>query len=86
MVSTKQYANAIFARRMIFQNNIRSSEAVRTADWKYIRYFRQEPVYEELFHLTEDPEELHNVAGDAAHAATLKRLRDRCDEYRETLV
>ena len=32
-------------------NQIISSEAVRSHQWKYIRYFRAEPVIEELYHL-----------------------------------
>jgi len=78
--------DAYFEHTYVHHDNIRSSEAVRTDDWKYIRYFRQKPVYEELFHLAEDPEELNNVAGDAKFASTLARLRTRCDEYRRTLV
>ena len=78
--------DAYFEHTYVHQNNIRSSEAVRSKDWKYIRYFRQEPVYEELFHLAKDPEELHNVADEGKHASTLKRLRARCDEYRRTLL
>lgn len=78
--------DAYFEHTYVHHDNIRSSEAVRSDEWKYIRYFKQEPVYEELFHLADDPEELHDLAGDAKHASTLKRLRARCDEYRETLV
>ncbi|MEC5128711.1 sulfatase-like hydrolase/transferase [Verrucomicrobiales bacterium BCK34] len=34
-----------------------------------------EPIYEELYHLAEDPDELHNVIDDSQHAGQLKRLR-----------
>jgi arylsulfatase A-like enzyme len=78
--------DAYFEHTYVHQNNIRSSEGVRSKDWKYIRYFRQEPVYEELFHLTNDPEESHNLAGDAKQASSLKRLRERCDEFRRALA
>lgn len=78
--------DAFFEHTYVHQNNIRSSEGVRTEDWKYIRYFRETPAYEELFHLADDPEELNNLAGDAKHAATLERLRNRCDEFRKALV
>ncbi|MCH8216449.1 MAG: sulfatase [Planctomycetes bacterium] len=61
------------------------SEGIRTERWKYIRYPKQEPVYEELFDLEKDPVELENLVDDAKHAATLARLRARCDEYRGSL-
>ena len=65
--------------------NICVSEGIRTDRWKYIRYPKQEPVYEELFDLEKDPVELENLVDDAKHAATLARLRARCDEYRGSL-
>ncbi len=37
----------------------------------------EEPVYEELFHLAEDPGEVHNLAGEAVHEARLNELRAR---------
>jgi arylsulfatase A-like enzyme len=78
--------DAYFEHTYVHHDNIRSSEAVRSPEWKYIRYFKQNPVYEELFHVTEDPQELHNLAGNAKWASTLNRLRDRCEECRRTLV
>ncbi len=89
-------------------------ETVRTAEWKYTRYFRNDhslfpspgrggeggvvsdklaavydqwltstirgepPVYEELFHLRNDPDETVNLAGNPTHAATLHDLRTAC--------
>ena len=90
-------------------------ESVRTAEWKYIRYFAndrtlfaggagdggeggnvsdpiaaaynswltasvrgEKPVYEELFHLSVDPDEITNLAGDAKFASVLQELRARC--------
>jgi len=56
------------------------SEGVRTAEWKYIRYVAPNPVVEELYDLRTDPAELHDLAGDPAHRATLDRLRARWAE------
>jgi len=61
------------------------SEGIRTDRWKYIRYPKQEPVYEELFDLKKDPVELENLVNDDKHAAALARVRTRCDEYRGSL-
>jgi arylsulfatase A-like enzyme len=67
------------------QHKIPKTEGVRTKQWKYTRYTDLTPPYEQLFDLAADPQELKNLAGDAAHAATLGKLRARCDEYREQL-
>jgi arylsulfatase A-like enzyme len=47
--------------------------ALTEGDWTYIR--REGDVREELFHLREDPNELHNLAGDPAMAPRLERMR-----------
>jgi len=59
---------------------IPQSEAIRAGRWKYVRYFSQNPVYEQLFDLQNDPLEETNLATDKAHAATLDKMRARCDE------
>jgi arylsulfatase A-like enzyme len=66
-------------------HRIPKTEGVRTKHWKYTRYTDFTPPYEQLFDLAADPRELKNLAGDAAHAATLAKLRARCDQYREQL-
>ncbi len=54
-------------------------EGVRGERYKYARYFDQQPAYEFLHDLRNDPDELVNLAGDSAHAAALAALRERCD-------
>jgi arylsulfatase A-like enzyme len=45
----------------------------------------EEPAYEELFHLTDDPLEQRNLANDPEYATRLAGMRDRCIELlRET--
>ena len=61
---------------------IAQSEAVRTRDWKYVRYTSETPVYEQLFDLKRDAAERRNLAGEAAHKQTLAKLRRRCDALR----
>jgi arylsulfatase A-like enzyme len=50
-------------------------EGVRTEQHKYIRWTNSSPLLEELYDLTADPFEETNLAGDAAHTATLEKLR-----------
>jgi arylsulfatase A-like enzyme len=69
-----------FCEHLFTHAKIPKSEGVRTERWKYIRYFEQQPVYEELFDLTSVPQETHNLAGDPQHTDQLELLRQRCDE------
>ena len=59
---------------------IPKSEGVRTDRWKYIRYFEQQPVYEELYDLKNDPHEARNKVDDPGYVKELDQLRKRCDE------
>jgi arylsulfatase A-like enzyme len=59
------------------QNNIPRSEGVRTERWKYVHYFDEQPVYEQLFDLINDPHEVRNLALESGHDDTLKDLRER---------
>jgi len=40
----------------------------------------EKPAYEELFHLTDDPHELRNLATDGKYAKQLAAMRTRCVE------
>ena len=62
---------------------IPKSEGVRTQRWKYIRYFEQQPVYEELYDLENEPHEAYNLTGNPKYAGELERLRKRCNELIE---
>ncbi len=84
----------VFCENLFTDQNYPRMEAVRSKDWKYIRYFSRSddrkrylpdasingeaPVFEELFHLADDPKEQMNLAGDPAHADTLEQHRQRC--------
>jgi arylsulfatase A-like enzyme len=59
---------------------IPSSVGVRTECYKYLRYFDQTPVYEELYDLESDPHEEKNLVSSEHHASVLSQLRERCDE------
>jgi len=96
----------LFLENMMTIQNYPRIEAVRTHDWKYIRYFDrekdqaysdmlvasingEESIYEELFDLTNDPHETHNVIEVAANSEIVAELNHRTSElvkeYRGTL-
>lgn len=49
---------------------------IRTDQWKYIERFHESPAVE-LYDVTADPDEHHNLADVPAHAAAIGSLRDR---------
>ena len=56
-------------------------KGVRTKRYKYIRYFEQRPIVEELFDIQNDPIEEYDLAQIPQYAATLASLRRLCDEW-----
>ena len=60
-------------------------EGVRGPVWTYARYFEQEPVYEYLHNLSEDPDQLKNYATDESYAQQLQQMRARCDDLMNEL-
>jgi arylsulfatase A-like enzyme len=64
---------------------IPKSQGVRTRRWKYIRYISEQPHFEQLFDLENDPEELVNLARITAYEQTLQNLRERYEYYRRTI-
>ena len=90
----------VFCENLFTAQEYPRVEAVRTRDWKYIRYFRripagatepapyaetleasirgEKPIYEELYHLAEDPCEEHNLAANRNHGRKLEEMRARC--------
>ncbi|MCB9877242.1 MAG: sulfatase [Planctomycetes bacterium] len=61
---------------------IPKSVGVRGQRFVYACYDEQEPPFEQLFDLQQDPDELHDLARDPAHTATLATMRARCEELR----
>ena len=74
-----EWRKAFFCEHRFDRADIPQSEGVRTQQWKYIRYYEQQPVYEELYDLREDPHESCNLAEDPKFSDQLARLRRRCD-------
>jgi choline-sulfatase len=56
--------------------------AIRNGKWKYVHYAKFAP---QLFDLERDPEEIHDLAADPAHAAALEECRRKlyaiCDPH-----
>ncbi len=72
-----------FCEHLFNHPKIPKYEGVRTLRWKYLRYFEQKPVCEELYDLSTDRHEEHNLVRDPRYAAVLTRLRRRCDQLRD---
>jgi len=64
---------------------IPANEGVRTTDWKYIRYLDREPLFEELYHLAEDPGEARNLAADPEHRDQLEAMRAEWERLRQAV-
>ena len=61
-----------------------SWQGVRGPRFKYARYTDQDPPFEFLHDLDNDPDELTNLADDPEHAAQLKRLRQQTHTMAES--
>ena len=73
-------SNAGSWRQKVLERSVRC-KAVRTKRWKYIRYFEQLPVVEELFDIQNDPIEAYNLVEKPEYTGVLVRLRKLCDEW-----
>jgi arylsulfatase A-like enzyme len=60
---------------------IKPCRGVRTERYKYIHYFTA-PEEFELYDLQQDPEELHNLHAEPAHAGLARELRARLEQLR----
>jgi arylsulfatase A-like enzyme len=67
------------------RGSIAASEGIRTSEWKFIRYIDTDPVYEQLFNLTDDPREEKNLAGDPAYSDRLAAMRSRWKVWNKSL-
>jgi choline-sulfatase len=65
-----------FHEHFAVRNRIPAFEGLRNERFKYVRYVDHGQT-EFLHDLKNDPDELVNLAGSAAHAETLKEMRDR---------
>ncbi|GIW97987.1 MAG: hypothetical protein KatS3mg111_1320 [Pirellulaceae bacterium] len=69
-----------FHEHFAVRERIPAFEGVRTAHYKYVRYF-DHGNYEFLHDLREDPDELRNLVADPRYREVLESLRERTDAY-----
>ncbi|HUZ47359.1 MAG TPA: sulfatase-like hydrolase/transferase [Terriglobia bacterium] len=73
----------IFAEYYSKQHWVNPIRTIRTLDWKYNLYVAPgQELYAELYHLRDDPGELHNLARDPSAENARKDLRHRLLEWR----
>jgi choline-sulfatase len=75
------WRNDLFNEHHMNNKSIPKWRGVRGERYTYARYYEQDPVYEFLHDLANDPDQTKNLANDPEHAAILKRMRARTDEY-----
>ena len=74
----------VFCEHLWNHLQIPQTECLRTKGWKYIRYLKH-PDYEELYNLTDDPNESRNLASEPGHSLRLQKMRRRCRELAESV-
>ena len=67
-------------RQKVLERSVRS-KSVRTKRWKYICYFEQCPMIEELFDIQNDPIEAFNLIEKPEYSGILVSLRKLCDDW-----
>ena len=67
-------------RGKVLERSIRS-KSVRTERYKYVRYFEQRPMIEELFDIRDDPIEAVNLAEKPEYSQILASMRELCDNW-----
>ena len=88
------WREGLFLENMYVGRDTPFQEGYVEEGWKYIRYYKKkggmsseeigkhsgEPLYEMLFSLGEDPEEVDNLAGNPEYASRLKGMRQKTDD------
>jgi arylsulfatase A-like enzyme len=68
------------------EGRIAPSEAVRSMEWKYVRYPGESPVVEQLFNLKADPDETTNRISDKECATIADKMRQQLKAYQCNLA
>ena len=84
LIIVRKHGDPTFFCEHLFDHpKIPKSEGGRTERWKYMRYFEQQPIYEELYDLKTDTLETTNLADNTEFADQLAQLRKRCGQLRQ---
>lgn len=83
--NTPDWRTEFFYEHHSFPDRIPRSEGIRTESYKYLRYIDSEPLHEELFDLKEDPDEANNLAGHSDYAQILQEMRDKWEQWHESV-
>ena len=62
------------------------SKFVRTKHYKYIRYHECHPVVEELWKISEDTLETHNLINDPEYEEVAEEMRNKLDDFENQYV
>lgn len=71
-----------FYEHLFTHPRIPATEALRTREWKYIRYVDQPLRADELYYLANDPNEQNNLVGQSDYEEKLTQLRARLETLR----
>lgn len=95
------WRDEIFIESLFLMRTGPYMEAVRTKDWKYVRFFRsekaeygeqdvdfrgREPDFEQFFDLNNDPGEEHNLVAEPELQERIESFRERCMQHSAELV
>ena len=78
-----RWRNSFFVEHLMDHPQIPKHEGVRTLQYKYARYFEQQPMFEELYDLANDPQEINNLVQDPSYTDILYQLRMLSDSLRD---
>ncbi len=87
LVSGKKvdWRNSVFCEHLWDNPQIPQSECVRTEKWKFIRYPKH-PEFVELYDLTNDPWEEHNLASNPEYKSLIKGFQEESDRKISQLI
>ena len=81
--SNNDWRTSFFVEHLMDHPQIPKHEGVRTLQYKYAKYFEQLPVFEELYDLANDPQEINNLVLNPAYSDILNQLRLLSDSLRD---
>ncbi len=81
-----EWRTEFFYEHLFNHERIPKSEGVVTHKFKYLRYMEQNPVYEELYDLENDPHEKNNLANNPKYSSEKSQLQNKCNQYTKSLL